>query len=620
MPLVLTCDASPYGVAAILSHTDGTIEKPIAFASRSLNAAEKNYSQIDREALSIIFGIRKFHQYVYGRHVTIYTDHKPLVGLLGEHKSIPDTASARMCRWAILLAGYDYTLVYKPGTQNNADALSRLPLNDQSDNFTPPEIVNLFNFIDELPISVEKINEETDKDPLLVAVKKNIRNGSWNKDDESLKHFKSRQCELSIEKNCVLWGTRVVIPRSLKSKVLSLLHDTHIGIAKMKALARSWVWWSDIDSDIEKHVKSCATCQLHAKAPAKAPLHPWEWPDNPWDRIHIDFAGPFMGKMFLIIMDAHSKWIDVKIMNKITASHTIMELRDVFATMGLPKTIVSDNGPTFTSAEFANFMVANGVKHITVSPFHPSSNGLAERAVQTFKQAMVKIRPGDVREKCYRFLTRYRNTPHTTTGLCPSELMLGRKVRTHLDLLHPNLQSHVHENQRAQKQNHDKRAKERNIGVEDTVFVRNYDRVNEKWVPGTVVEQTGPVSFKVDTPTHGILRRHQDQIRVTNSDLNPNNVTQGARATQSNLEKPIVIDENHHQYNNETDAHCQGNNGAPVMVNPPDRREEVTGTGRGDDKNGFEPSQSTSTDTDGFEPRRSTRFSKPPDRYRPEDY
>ena len=189
----------------------------------------------------------------------------------------------------------------------------------------------------------------------------------------------------------------------------------------------------------------------------------------------MDFAGPFLGKIFLFVVDSHSKWVEVKIMTKITASDTIMELRDVFSSMGLPKTIVTDNGPTWTSLEFRQFMSANGVKHITVSPYQPSSNGLAERMVQSFKQAMIKISKGTLKEKVLRFLTRYRTTPHSTTGKCPSKLIFGHKTRTHLDLLHPSLQDHVHKHQNAQKRGHDQYARDRDVGIDDPVFVRNYD-------------------------------------------------------------------------------------------------------------------------------------------------
>ncbi len=111
----------------------------------------------------------------------------------------------------------------------------------------------------------------------------------------------------------------------------------------MKALARSYVWWPKLDQDVERLVKICGTCQEHRNVPAVAPLHPWNWPDKPWQRLHVDYAGPFMGKMFFVLIDAHSKWMDVYPVNSATSATTIECLRNSFSNHGLPELIVLDN-------------------------------------------------------------------------------------------------------------------------------------------------------------------------------------------------------------------------------------------------------------------------------------
>ena len=141
----------------------------------------------------------------------------------------------------------------------------------------------------------------------------------------------------------MIWGLRVVIPPKLRSGVLRELHSSHLGMVKMKTLARSYVWWPGIDREIEKLTKSCSGCITYKKNPPEAPIHPWEFPSKPWSRIHIDFAGPFLGSMYLIIVDAYSKWPIVKIMKTTTSSKVVEELRTVFADNGLSDTLVSDN-------------------------------------------------------------------------------------------------------------------------------------------------------------------------------------------------------------------------------------------------------------------------------------
>ena len=185
-----------------------------------------------------------------------------------------------------------------------------------------------------------------------------------------------------------MWGIRVIVPKSLQQRVLESLHENHPGITRMKAVARSYVWWNGIDKDIESKPRHVYNVKEQQSKPPVAPLHPWIWPTSPWKRIHIDFAGPFLDKMFLIVVDAHSKWPEVVQMSSTTTSKTVEVLQVLFAKYGLPEQLVSDNGPQFTSEDFAYFMKANGIKHIRSAPYHPSSNGLAERFVQTFKRAI----------------------------------------------------------------------------------------------------------------------------------------------------------------------------------------------------------------------------------------
>ena len=145
---------------------------------------------------------------------------------------------------------------------------------------------------------------------------------------------------------------------------------------------------------------------------SSATTPPWVWPERPWQRVHVDFAGPLKGKMYLVLVDAHSKWPEVVEMQTTTAEKTIQVMRGMFAAYGLPEQVVSDNGSQFTSQEFAEFMKRNGIKHIKSTPYHPSTNGLAEQFVQTFKRAMLKdfgSRP--THHQLENFLLVYRSSP-----------------------------------------------------------------------------------------------------------------------------------------------------------------------------------------------------------------
>ena len=179
----------------------------------------------------------------------------------------------------------------------------------------------------------------------------------------------------------------------------------------MKSLTHRFVWWLKIDYDLESKVRSCNICQKFKNEPPQAVLYPWEWPKQPWVRIHADFAGPFLGKMFLILIDAHSKWIKVHITASTTSSVTIEKMRSSFASFGIPEILVTDNGSNFTSLEFEEFFKSNRIRHVKTAPYHPASNGLAERAVQTFKSEMKKLTDSTLETRVARLIVSPHKPP-----------------------------------------------------------------------------------------------------------------------------------------------------------------------------------------------------------------
>ena len=177
-----------------------------------------------------------------------------------------------------------------------------------------------------------------------------------------------------------------MIPDKLRAYILEELHSEHIGACHMKALARSYVWWPGLDADLEAEVRQCSTCQSLRNLPSETPLHPWKYASQPMQRVHVDFAD-FKGWSYLIMIDNYSKWLEVIPVRSITSEKIIEKIRNIFASTGLPGELVSDNGPQLHSVEFREFLTSNGITQTLTPPYHPSSNGQVERAVQVVKKS-----------------------------------------------------------------------------------------------------------------------------------------------------------------------------------------------------------------------------------------
>ncbi|KRY74260.1 Transposon Tf2-9 polyprotein [Trichinella pseudospiralis] len=309
-PIVLAADASNEGIGAVVYHRlrDGTV-KVIAPASKMLNAAQRNYGQIEKEALALVYGVKKFHKYLWGRRFTLLTDHKPLVSIFGSKKGVPQMAACRLTRWAIALMNYSFDIEYR-STKNfcQADCLSRLPSSsdelfdanfdhrEAEDELTVKQLI--VELQAELPVTARVIAEATEKDSVLKQVKQFVLSGWPEKcPREELRSYFIKRTELSVSYGCLLWGIKTTA----------------------------------MNKDIEMKAQSCEGCATAQKNPAKVAVKPWEVADRPWKRIHVDFAGPINGNMFLIVVDAHSKCPEVLHMSQITTEQTIESLKTVFA-------------------------------------------------------------------------------------------------------------------------------------------------------------------------------------------------------------------------------------------------------------------------------------------------
>ncbi|UYV69686.1 K02A2.6-like [Cordylochernes scorpioides] len=248
----------------------------------------------------------------------------------------------------------------------------------------------------------------------------------------------------------------------------------------MKIIARRYFWWPGIDGNIEDMARECTICQKSANMPPST-ISEWTWPEKPWHRLHMDLAGPFMGKMFLVIVDAYTKWLEIFILKEITSKTIIYHLRQVFARFGLPEILVTDNGRQFVSKEFEEFTKMNGIRHTKASPYNPSTNGLAERYVREFKTSLRK-NSGKVglETNLERFLLAQRAFPQTVMKESPAELLMKRRLKTRFSNLMPKMEFKG-------EVFHDALKKQENFNIGSDVYFQNY-AAGPKWKLSTILK------------------------------------------------------------------------------------------------------------------------------------
>ena len=291
---------------------------------------------------------------------------------------------------------------------------------------------------------------------------------------------------------------------------------------RMKQLARSTVYWPRIDFDIEDLCCKCTSCGQFQNNPDKPSIHPWMMPEKPWSRLHLDHAINFLGRNWLVLVDAYSKYPCIHPTTSTSSKSTTAILEQEFAHFGYPHTLVTDNATTFMSQEFQAWCKQRGIVHLTGAPYHPATNGAAERLIQLFKQALRKssLPP---KEALQEFLMQYRRIPFAS-GLSPSELLNGRRIRTKINTLVPSIPHLLQGRQSRQASKHSNAEDsevvskvEHHYSLGDPCYALYFgprrDR-DPRWVPAIVTKVHGTRSVNVRVIPRGpTWRRHLDQLR-----------------------------------------------------------------------------------------------------------
>ncbi|CAH1250556.1 NYNRIN [Branchiostoma lanceolatum] len=487
----LYVDASPSGLGAILTQKEenGT-KNVIAYASRSLTDVETRYSQIEREALAIYWGLQHFHLYLYGSKFTVITDHLPLVSIFNKpNLKLP----VRLEKWILKLQQYQYTVVYKPGNENPADYMSRHPLpTTSSDSHTAEEYVR-YVITNAVPksMTLSDLKEATLQDPTLQEAARLIQSGKWYMRKEAvgcnraqLEALSKVKDELSTtpDRDLIMRKTRIVVPTDLQQQVIDIAHEGHQGIVKTKALIREKVWFPGIDTKTEETLGKCVACLATTKVPTATLLQPTEMPKQPWTHLSADFKGPLPnGDYLLVVIDDHTRYPIVEQTRSTSANAVIPILDKIFAMFGTPEVLNTDNGPPWNSEQMRNFAHHLGFKHRRIIPYWPQANGEAERFMRTLGKTLktAAIEGKAWKQELHAMLRNYRATPHTSTGKPPASLLFSREMKIKL----PNTKPFTANKEAIRKDNATKRkmkeytdrkrkARPNNLRLGDTVLVR----------------------------------------------------------------------------------------------------------------------------------------------------
>ena len=452
-PFILELDACEYGLGAVLTQEYNGGKYVIAYGSRTLSSSERKYGATEREALAIVWATKHFRPYLEGNKIFIRSDCKAL-----EWMRNAKDVTGRLARWSMKLAAFQIEEIkYRPGTANaNADSLSRNPLPNEivytSELSTIETAINLWentNILDNI-----RTEQQTDsklhsiieylqtKPPSEPNEKRNpyaLINGLLYKIKNSNRHYNQR-----------ILGNKhlLVIPKLMQQKLLHWAHDHptagHSGQQKTLFRLNTRVFWNSMRKDVHNYVNACEACQQfkYDNTPSSSQMQIHSV-NEPWHTIGIDLMGPFpvtsRNKRFLlVIVDYFTRWIELFPLNT-TTSNVISELLvdQLFTRYGLPKYILSDNGPQFVSNMFRSFCDTMKIQQKLTANYHPQSN-MTERVNRTLKPLIAiyaQRLPHSWDKEIQKLAFAIRTSVNETTGESPAFLMFGRDIKGPLDLI-----------------------------------------------------------------------------------------------------------------------------------------------------------------------------------------
>jgi transposase InsO family protein len=440
LPSIVEADASGFAVGAVLFQIDADgFPRPVAFTSRKMNSAERNYPTHEQELLAVVHALKTWRYYLDGSHFIVYTDHDTL-----RHFPTQPKLTRRQARWMELLQEYDFDFKYKRGADNIVpDALSRRP--DHCEPSPPPLSVNALDLQADTGLR-QRLIDGYQEDSRLGPIYQSCLRG------KSPSSYSLHDGLLYIERH---GDTLLCIPKSSDLRLL-LLHDVHdaaiaghFGFDKTYAALRRLAFWPQMSIDTRHYVASCSSCQRN-KAVRRLPaglLRPLAVPEQRWDTVSMDFVVklPMTARKFdaiTVFVDKLSKQVHFAPSRTTDTAVDVANciFSNVFRLHGMPSTIVSDRDTKFTSTFWRRLQERLGTKLAMSSSFHPQTDGQSERAIQTLKtmlRGLVNHKQDDWDLYLPAAEFAYNNAVHTSTGVSPFFLNQGFHPRVPASLIGP---------------------------------------------------------------------------------------------------------------------------------------------------------------------------------------